>query len=274
MAIEDIIIRFLAPLLGVLFGIPFAFWIDRKTREKIKRERAIAVLSALKEEINHNIGLLKQIQAQLTPKSMIYYNMDMNTWRATSLEEFEGIISHKLLRHIYRIYYEYEHISRKIDTQFNMHYSVVRAMNTYLKERQTIVGAILKHAESLEKESEQLIKEIETELASTSKNQRRENVRARDFFYGVLMGVLGNFLVSAVIETARSSGFVEKTLWEVFCITSWIFFFGVFRIIGRQLGFTDRTLGKLRDVTIIGVIFVVFMWALEFYIVPFISSLN
>lgn len=177
MAIEDIIIRFLAPLFGVLFGIPFAFWIDRKIREGSKRERAIAVLSALKEEINHNTGLLKQIQNQLKPNSMIYYNMDMNTWKATSLEEFEGIISHELLRHIYRIYYEYEHMSRKINTQFDMHYSVVRAMNTYLKERQKIVGAILKHAEPLEKESEQLIKEMETELTRLSKNQPMKGIQ-------------------------------------------------------------------------------------------------
>ena len=206
MAIEDILLRFLAPLFGVLFGIPFAFWIDRKTRERSKRERAIAILSALKEEINHNRGLLKQIQNELTPKSMIYYNMDMNTWRATSLEEFEGIILHELLRHIYRIYYEYEHISRKIDTQFNMHYSVVRATKVYPQERQAIVGAILTHAAPLEKESEQLIKEMETELTRLSKSQPKDkdvNMARRKSFinlvYGVLLGLLfgmlGNFFV-------------------------------------------------------------------------------
>lgn len=173
MTIEDILLRFLAPLFGVLFGIPFAFLIDRKTRERSRRERAIAILSALKEEINHNVSLLGQIQGELIPQSMIYYNMDVNTWRATSLEEFEGVISHKLLRHLFRIYYEYEHMSRKIDTQFNMHYSVVRAMKTYSQERKVIVGAILTHASTLEKESEQLPKEMDTELTKVSENQPR-----------------------------------------------------------------------------------------------------
>lgn len=217
MQIVDIIIRFLAPLLGVLFGVPFAFWIDRKTRERSKRERAITVLSALKEEINHNIGLLKQIQAQLTPKSMIFYNMDMNTWKATSLEEFEGIISHKLLRHIYRIYYEYEHMSRKIDTQFNMHYSVVRATKTYPQERQTIIGAILTHAKPLEKESEQLIEEMETELKRLSKNQpndrkmeEKQGMREKAFLFwgvvmGVILGIFGNLFTNWFYDVYRES---------------------------------------------------------------------
>jgi len=75
----------------------------------------------------------------------------MNTWRATSLQEFEGIISHELLRKIFRIYYEFEHMSRKIDTQFNMHYSVIRATSVYLQERKNIVDSILLHASNLKK---------------------------------------------------------------------------------------------------------------------------
>lgn len=216
MEFVDIFLRFLAPLLGVLFGIPFAFWIDRKTKERSKRERAIAVLSALKEEINHNVGLLKQIQNELKPNSMIYYNVDMNTWRATSLEEFEGIVSHKLLRHIYRIYYEYEHMSRKIDTQFTMHYSVVRAMGkTYMKEREHIVGAILTHAKPLHDESKQLIEEMETELKRLSKSQpkdKKEGQRMREkafLFWGVVMGVIlgifGNLFTNWFYDVYRES---------------------------------------------------------------------
>jgi hypothetical protein len=139
MLFEDILSNFLATLFGVVIGIPVALWIDRKTREYAQREKAGAVLSALKEEINHNVDLLKLIQKELKPDTMITYNLDMNTWRTTSLQGFEGIISHELLRKILRIYYEFEHMSRKIDTQFNMHYSIVRATNIYLQERKNIV---------------------------------------------------------------------------------------------------------------------------------------
>ncbi len=173
MAIEDNAFTFIATLFGILIGIPVALWIDRKTRISSQREKAIAVLSALKEEINHNVALLRQIQTELKPNSVIYYNMDMNTWRAASLEEFEDVIFNEVLRKIFRIYYEYEHMSRKIDTQFNMHYSIVRSMDTYLQERKQIVGAILVHATTLEKESEQLINEIENELTRLSRNQRK-----------------------------------------------------------------------------------------------------
>jgi len=168
--LEDILLNFLATLFGVLIGIPVALWIDRKIRESVQREKAEAVLSALKEEINHNVNLLKQIREELKPDTMITYNLDMNTWRVASLQEFEGIISHELLRKIFRIYYEFEHMSRKIDTQFNMHYSVVRATNIYLQERKKIVDSILSRASTLEKESEELVKEIEAELRKLSKN--------------------------------------------------------------------------------------------------------
>ena len=56
----------------------------------------------------------------------------------------------------------------KIDTQFSMHYSVVRAMDEYRKERKAIVASILAHASALEKESEQLLREIEAELSRLS----------------------------------------------------------------------------------------------------------
>lgn len=164
---EDIAIQFIATLFGVLTGIPIAFWLDRRITASHERKRAIAVLTATREEITHNVELLRQMQGELRPNSMIYYNMDMNTWRATSLEDFEGIISHEILRQIFRTYYEYEHISRKIDAQFNMHYSVVRTTLTpdeYVTERKEIIGAILVHAERLEKSSGQLTNEIENEL--------------------------------------------------------------------------------------------------------------
>lgn len=206
MPIEEITATFAATLLGVVLGIPSAFWIDRKMKQRKLREKAVSVLSGLKEEINHNLSLLKQIQNQLQPNTVIYFNMDVNTWRATSLQEFEGVISHDLLRHIYRIYYEYEHLSRKINVQFSMHYSVVRAMTTYGAERATIVQAILNHAAPLEKESEELVNEINTELtrlsqrfgSNTKSSQKTEIIQDMekrrehlDNMFGIALVLLG-----------------------------------------------------------------------------------
>ncbi|MBC7113350.1 MAG: hypothetical protein H5T34_04955 [Candidatus Methanomethyliales bacterium] len=172
MLFEEIIASFIATLLGVLLGIPSALWIDRKIKLCNERERAIAVLSALKEEINHNVSLLKQIQKELSSSSVIFYNLDLNTWRATSLEDFETIIDHDVICRIFRLYYEYEHLSRKIDVQFHMHYSPTRALQGYLKEREVIVNAILVHAAVLEKESEQLLNKIDEELKRMKDSRR------------------------------------------------------------------------------------------------------
>jgi len=170
MTVEDIAIQFLATLFGVLIGIPAAFWIDRKITKGHDKERAISILTALKEEITRNLALLKQIQTELSQyTNMIFYDIDTNTWRAVSLEDFEGIINNEVLRHIYRIYYEYEHLNRKIDAQFSMHYSVVRESKTYLEERRQIVGAILQHEIPLEKETDQLIQDIQKEIERLNK---------------------------------------------------------------------------------------------------------
>jgi hypothetical protein len=166
MTIEDIAIQFIATLFGVLVGIPAALGINRIITKGHEKERAIFVLTALREELIHNLGLLKQIINELTaPTTMIYYNMDMNTWRTVKLEDFEGIINHEILRRIFGIYYEYEHLNRKIDTQFSMHYSVVRAMPTYEEERRKIIGSIRIHiVDTLERDTQQLVNDIKTEI--------------------------------------------------------------------------------------------------------------
>lgn len=183
MTIEEIASNFLATLSGALIGILGALWVDRRTTKGHQKEKAIAILSSLKEEINHNLGLLKQMQSEfklIGNSLMIYYNMDMNTWRKTSLQEFEGTISPDLLHKIFAIYYEYEHLSRKIDTQFNMNYSVVRAMPSYMTERGTIIRAIVDHASELEKESEQLVKEIDNELSKSNGNESKVDNKKDD----------------------------------------------------------------------------------------------
>jgi hypothetical protein len=164
MAIEDITIQFIATLSGVLLGIPVALWIDRMITKSHEKEKATFVLTALSQEITHNLELLGQIQRELQPVTMIYYNLDMNTMRVVSLADFEGIINQELLKRIFRIYYEYEHLNRKIDNQFSMHYSAIRQTAQYNTERGTIIGSILAQITYVKTDTEQLIKDIQTEI--------------------------------------------------------------------------------------------------------------
>jgi hypothetical protein len=179
MGIEDIVVQFVSTLFGVLIGIPVAFWIDRRLTKRHDKERAVSILTILQEEITRNLALLKQIKKELgQPNYIIFYNIDMNTWKNLSLEDFEGIIASNILRSIYHLYYEYGHLNRKIDAQFSMHYSAVRASQNYLAERQIIVGAILLHATTLEKETDQLIRDISKEIVRLTNKEFNGLTRA------------------------------------------------------------------------------------------------
>ena len=67
--------------------------------------------------------------------------------------------------------------------------------------------------------------------------QRRENVQA--WVSGIILGVFGNFLVSACVEIANSSGF-KQSLWTVVLALSWIFFMGGFSQFARVLNLPTR----------------------------------
>ena len=154
----------LATLIGVIVGIPIAFLIDRRIRERRQNEDSFSILSALKDEISHNIGLLEQMQKEL-PTTVIFYNLDLSVWEATSSKMLDTIRNKELVRQISSVYYEYQHLSRKVDVQFHMHYSSMLALTGYGTVRQSIVQPIIDHASILTKRSNELLIAIEKELS-------------------------------------------------------------------------------------------------------------
>jgi len=153
----------LATIIGVMVGIPVALWVDRKIAMRHRKEEASRVLLALKDEIKHNHDLLKQIKREI-PVSVLFYTLDLSTWQATSEKRLDSIENYELLREISHLYYEYQHMARKIDMQFSMHYGVLRAMSAYPEIRSSIVNPILAHIDPLEEKTLQVISEIEREL--------------------------------------------------------------------------------------------------------------
>ena len=104
------------------------------------------------------------MQQQL-PSLTITYNLDLSIWEATSSERLNTITNFDLIRRISRIHYEYQHMNRKIDAQFQLFYSTARALKTYRQLKQFLVDAILLHRDTLEKQSKELVIEIDTELS-------------------------------------------------------------------------------------------------------------
>lgn len=160
--------EFFVEIVATFFGVAGAFYLDRRIRASNQKEKARAILSSLKEEINHNIDLLRQIQVALKPTTVIFYNLDKNVWSAISLSEFVGVISKGIMDRIFRLYYEYEHFNRKIDMQFHMTYGAFSVSTGYMKGRKALVDAIQVLIPPWEKESEQLIKDIDSEIKRLS----------------------------------------------------------------------------------------------------------
>ena len=54
--------EFLVEIVATFFGVGGAFYLDRRIRSSSQKEKARAILSSLKGELNRNLGILTQIQ--------------------------------------------------------------------------------------------------------------------------------------------------------------------------------------------------------------------
>jgi len=100
--------------------------------------------------------------------------------------------------------------------------------------------------------------------------------RRRDFkmlVYGAIIGVMGNFLVSFIVENIQARGFYERTIYEFFIALSGVAFFQTLLTVGADLRMSPRKIGIFRICMWLSVIMPAFVWAFEFLIVPFIWSL-
>lgn len=167
----DFVLNLLSTLIGVLIGIPAALWIDRLTSTHHQREDAKRILTALNDELQHNLGLLKQMKKELRD-NVIFYDLDLGAWQAITSKGLESIQNYDLVRRISSVYYEYQHMNRKIDVQFQMHYSPLLTMprNMYEKVRASLINPTVKHASQLEVSTNEVIEQIKKELEKLKKD--------------------------------------------------------------------------------------------------------
>ena len=157
----DFTANFIATILGLLLGIPIALWLDRMIVRRHQKEEAKNVLSAFKDELSHNLKLIGYVREQLG-RDLVVSKLDLSTWEA--IADKLGILdNYELIGVISRIHHEYKLINREIDAEFQARFTKVP--EKYPGElRGTINKTIRMHCNSLEKETKELIKEIETEL--------------------------------------------------------------------------------------------------------------
>jgi hypothetical protein len=143
----------LATLVGVVIGIPAALYVNRmisgwqrqaeRAREQQhRRQEEVSVLQGLLDELGRNEWLLKEMRDEL-PNGVIFYTLDTSFWEAASGRQIQCLENFELVARLSRLYYEFQHLKRKIDAQFEMHYSAARALSDYRLQREGLVGAIL-----------------------------------------------------------------------------------------------------------------------------------
>jgi len=145
----------------------------RQTKSEIKKSvnEAIIILKALRDEITHNVQLLNQIIDNLSiPNYVIFYNLQLSTWNSISITKLETLKNYSIIREISRIYYEYEHLNRKVNVQFEMSFSTLRALSNFIDIRNSLVNPIIEHAKILVVDSGKLLEEINKELLKYQQN--------------------------------------------------------------------------------------------------------
>jgi hypothetical protein len=150
---KDFVSNISATFLGVLLGIPAALWLDRsisRRREKqereakqaVERERLLELLRLLRETLERNREIIERMSKELTPDSLITYNVDPSLLDSTASLKYEIINDLDLNRQLDLLRYELQHLHRKVELRWEIELGPIRAMNLYLDYRIQLVKAI------------------------------------------------------------------------------------------------------------------------------------
>jgi hypothetical protein len=145
----DILKDVLLTAFGVGLGIVGALWQERRNSGQRRKQEETHLLTAIGLNLKHNIELMDQLKKglSLTTSDTPTYHMDLSPWQAYSgrLDSIEDV---QLLRKITATYYELEHLNRKVNALFDLHYSMIRTNQVwYDNERKLLVKPILAQME-------------------------------------------------------------------------------------------------------------------------------
>jgi hypothetical protein len=160
---QNFVSNSLATILGVVIGIPVAFFIDRlitqwqEKNEITKQKNALIqrkkqLLQLLSETLQKNLELVEQMESQVKPEFVIYYNVDTLLLESTSSIRYEIIDDLNLNRQIDSIRYELLHLHRKVELQLELSYREFKASGNFMTARTQLIGAIIAHIPRVKQE--------------------------------------------------------------------------------------------------------------------------
>jgi len=140
----------LSTIAGIILAIPVGFAIDRRIQgieheSQLARERqhqrrmTNTILGAVVQELRKNLSLLKNIKDKL-PRETVHDNLILSSWGTASKIALESIQDYMLVRNIEEVYAGLHSISRALNAQFEMQYSVVVALDNYDELRGGLVS--------------------------------------------------------------------------------------------------------------------------------------
>jgi len=157
----DFVVQAAATLLGVMWGIPIALWLNKQYSLFKKSEERRILINFLSENLKDNLRLIEDMALPFTGNNVVFFNLNLGAWSLFS-QKIYLIDDLDLQRKILSIYYKLEHFSRKVDRQFEMHYSSFRAMRNYGEERAALVQSILLQISPIKEEINEILKQLST----------------------------------------------------------------------------------------------------------------
>jgi hypothetical protein len=116
-----------AAIAGVGLGIPLGLWLNRRAErlqrrreERQAKARRLWLLKALQEEVAHNLELLNQLEGELKNNWVPLYSLDTDMWGFLGGQVAQDISLEKILASASRLYFEFDHMKRKIDALFQL----------------------------------------------------------------------------------------------------------------------------------------------------------
>jgi hypothetical protein len=172
---RDFVSSVLATLLGALIGIPTALWIDRsiskrreaekaRTRQDIADQRRNQLVQVLLESLRKNYALVEQMEQELRPERVIFYNVDTQLLESSGSIKYEIIDDLDLNHRLDSIRYELLHLHRKVELQLEIEYSSYKMIDNYMQRRATLVGAIREHLPRIKQEIADALSILEVQL--------------------------------------------------------------------------------------------------------------
>ncbi len=170
-----------ATMIGVGLGIPLGLWLNRRAGESQRRQeeerarqRRLWLLKALQEEVGHNLELLNQLEGELKSNQVPFYSLDTDMWGFIGGQVAQVISSEKILTRASRLYFEFDHMKRKIDALFQLFANPMMTATTAWKQRfSTLSGSILTHLPPTKQLCEEVLHLLKDEVERQETNQER-----------------------------------------------------------------------------------------------------